>query len=155
MEQMISSSGNFLSWQNFLILFSDPRLYLQNGLFLPDSQNTVFRCVRKIATIIFVMSLCLSVRPTACNNSVPTGRIFIHALRYNFHCTDFHETRKTQPVVYTECHQNLTINVVITGTNSVWPSSKISRNLTNFKIFMCAWKLRKHNIYIQFNKHLP
>jgi len=36
----------------------------------------VFAKFRK-ATVRFVMSVCLSVRPSAWNNSAPTGRIFM------------------------------------------------------------------------------
>jgi len=59
-----------------------------------------------------------------------------------------------QPAVYSECHQNLTINLVITDRNSFWSSSKISCHLTNFEKFTCDWKLCINNLCTQFNEHL-
>ena len=44
-----------------------------------NSYRDLFRCIRKIAgaTVSFIMPVCLPVRPSALNNSVPTGRIFM------------------------------------------------------------------------------
>ena len=41
--------------------------------------SALFRCVAQLwnATASFIMSVCLFVLPSVCNNSAPTGRIFI------------------------------------------------------------------------------
>ena len=74
LEQMISTSGNFLTRKNILILFSDPRHCLPKSIFLPDFQNIVFGMFVRLRLLDYS---CLSVRPIACNNSAPNGWIFI------------------------------------------------------------------------------